>query len=70
MKQMQDFDMFTRTIGDNDPIRIEALERGNIRDYWGTAEGWAKRLLHAKELSDKANPNKAGRSVHIPKRHA
>ena len=63
MEQMQEFDRFTYTIADRDPLKVAQLERGNLREYWQNAEGWATKLVHAKEMADKADPKKAGRPV-------
>lgn len=51
---MQDFDAFTFTIAEGDPVKRAELERGNLRDYWRTAEGYVTKLAHAHELSEKA----------------
>jgi hypothetical protein len=51
---MRDFDRFTMTIAEGDPVKASTLERGNIRLYWDTAEAYMNRLLHAKKMTDNA----------------
>lgn len=56
MKQMKDFDAFTFAIAEGDPIKREALENGNIRDYWQRAEKYASDLVMAQERAKKVKP--------------
>lgn len=56
MDQMQDFDRFTHTICEGDPVKVQALSRGTIRQYWDTALTYVEKLAFAKEASDRANP--------------
>ncbi len=67
MKQMQDFDRFTNTIAENDPVKRAALEGGNLRDYWETAKGYMLKLVHAKEAADRANPKGQPTKMQAPR---
>ena len=53
--QMRNFDEFTVTISDGDPIKRTKLERGTVTDYWDTAVHYVTRLATAKEQADKAS---------------
>lgn len=51
---MRDFDQFTFTIADGDPVKVHELEGGSVRLYWQVAEGYVTKLAAAKEASDRA----------------
>lgn len=53
-KQMEDFDAFTFTVAQGDPVRRKELERGTIRDYWRSAEDYVRKVAEAKERADNA----------------
>lgn len=51
---MRDFDSFTMSIADGDPLKADALERGTVTRYWDTAFAWVTKLAHAHERAKNA----------------
>lgn len=54
MKVVTDFDAFTHILGNNDPEKIVALERGPVDLYWAVAMGHGKRLVAEQERVKRA----------------